>query len=224
VTVATILSKMSVLNNELDIASGGADETRAISALDMAQDYLEVVLGNHPDLLGTIGTTTTAANTESTTWPSGLMRIDTMWYLNPSTSRPAWQIEVIQDVGGHVVPSPWPYSASNAVGGTGAPEGCYTNRAHLYWQPLPDAVHTVRINGLYSKDDLTTRAQTFAYPDHVANPLAAFANRLMAMGLGDPSDDLKALAIEMFTPAINMLRQPTRQRPQSRQYSRMHTT
>lgn len=222
-TIATILSKMSVLDNELDISSGGADETRAISALDMAQDMFEVILANHPDLLGTVANTATVANTEATAWPTGLMRIDTMWYIDPTTSLPAWEINVIQDVGGHAVGVGFPFNVG-LMGSKGAPVGVYTNRANLYWKPLPDAVYTVRINGLYSQTDITTRAQTFAYPDQVSNPMAAYANRLLSIGVADPTDDLKSLADEMFAPAINMLRQPTRQRPQSRQYSRMHTT
>ena len=226
-TIATVLGKMSVLDNELDISSGGADETREISALDMAQDVFESIIANHPDLLGTVATTTTTADTEATAWPTGLMRIDTMWKINTASTPnlPQWQIDVIQDVGGHMVGAGWPYNAALGFpGGKGAPRGCYTNRANLYWQPLPDAVYTVRINGLYAATDISSRSATFAYPDQVSNAMAACAVRFMAMGVADPSDDMKALADELFAPAINMLRQPTRQRPQSRQYSRVHTT
>ncbi len=35
--ISSVLSKMQVLDNELDVSSGGADETRSITALDMAQ-------------------------------------------------------------------------------------------------------------------------------------------------------------------------------------------
>ena len=102
-TIATILSRMQVLDNELDTASGGADETRAISALDMAQDAFEIYIANHPDLLGTAANTTTTADTETTTWPTGLMRIDTMWKMDTAASPnvPEYEIDVIQDVGGH---------------------------------------------------------------------------------------------------------------------------
>lgn len=224
-TIANILTKMSVLDNELDISSGGADETRAISALDMAQDAWESIIANHPDLLGTAANTATVANTEATAWPTGLLRIDTMWYMNTDSTPnlPAWKIDLIQDVGGHMVGAGWPANLSMGMG-KGKPVGCYTNRANLYWRPLPDAVYTVRINGLYAATDISVRTATFAYPDQASNPLAAYASRLLSMGVADPSEEMKALADEMFAPVINMLRQPTRQRPQSRQYSRVHST
>jgi hypothetical protein len=225
VIITAVLGAMSVLDNELDIAAGGADETRAITALDMAQDMFEAVLATHPDTLGTSANTATVANTEATTWPTGLLRIDTMWYLNTATTPnlPAWEIDVIQDVGGHAANLRWPFNGGFSTG-RGAPVGCYTNRANLYWQPLPDAVYTVRINGLFAKTAITTQTQTFEYPDEVRNPIAAFANRLLSLGVADPTDDIERIAAAMFGPVIKMLRHPTRQRPQSRQYSRMQTT
>jgi hypothetical protein len=89
---------------------------------------------------------------------------------------------------------------------------------------VPDQVYTLRAYGFSSETDITTRGQTFAYPDYVANPMAVFATRLMEMGIDDPSAELKDLADELYGPVLNSLRQPTRQRPQARQYSRVHTT
>ena len=225
-TIATILSRMQVLDNELDTASGGADETRAISALDMAQDAFEIYIANHPDLLGTAANTTTTADTETTTWPTGLMRIDTMWKMDTAASPnvPEYEIDVIQDVGGHRASVTWPWGFTGSNLSRGAPRGCYTNRAALYWSPLPDATYTVRIYGLYAKTDLASRAATFEYPDQVSLPMAAFAVRCMKIGVADPADALQGLADELYAPTLNMLRQPTRQRAQSRQYSQVHTT
>jgi len=229
VTIATIMSKMQVVDNELDVSVGGADETRCLSALDMAQDQFETILANHPDTLGTTSTVTTTAQGETSDWPTTLLRLDTMWMMNlqvlPPT--PQWQIDVIQDVGGQSMATPYPW-LSGMVGyspqGYGAPTAAYTNRQSFFWAPIPNEVYTIRVYGLHSKTDITSRSQTFQYPDQVANPLAVYAVRLMEMGIDDPSDELKALADEMFAPVINMLRKPTRQRPQSRQYTRMHTT
>lgn len=228
-TIATIMSKMQVLDNELDVSVGGADETRCISALDMAQDAFEAILANHPDTLGTISTISTTANQEYTTWPTALMRLDTLWFMNTSVTpnQPAWEIEIIQDVGGQASGGNWPWfgaASGYAPNGKGQPAAAYTNRQYLFWTPIPDAVYALRAYGLSEATDITTRAQTFAYPNAVANPLAAYATRLMEMGIDDPTEELKALADEMYAPVINMLRQPTRQRPQSRQYSRVHTT
>ena len=228
-TIASILTKMQVLDNELDVSSGGADETRAISALDMAQDAFEAFIANHPGLLGTkTDTTTTTASTEATAWPSTLMRLDNMYLMNTSSTPnlPQWEIEIIQDVGGHIpAGGAWPFGLySTTPMGKGAPRKAFTDRANFYWQPLPDATYTVRLYGLFSKDEITSRSATFAYPDVVAVPMAAYAVRMMEMGIDDPSDELAALAEELYAPVINLLRQPTRQRAQARQYQYFHTT
>jgi hypothetical protein len=222
-TVAQILAKMLVLDNELDIGAGGADETRAISAIDMAQDAFEGVIANVPDLLGTVGTLATAALSESTAWPSTMLRLDTLWLLD-SNGRQRWLIDVIQDVGAQTPNAAWPFNASAVASGNGAPSACYTNRANFYWRPIPDAIYTVRAYALYAKNDLDDRADVLEYPDLVGLPMATYATRLMKMGIDDPSDELKALAEETFNPAITALKRPVRQRPESRVYSRVHTT
>lgn len=228
-TIAAILAKMQVLDNELDIAVGGADETRAIAALDMAQDVFESIVANHPDTLGKISTITTTANTETTAWPTNLLRLDNLYMMNTQVTpnQPQWEIEIIQDVGGQAMAAPYPW-LSGIVGfassGSGAPTKAYTNRQYLFWAPIPDQAYTLRAYGFSSETDITTRSQTFAYPDLVSVPMAAYATRLMEMGIDDPSQELKDLADEIYGPVLNMLRQPTRQRPQSRAYSRIHTT
>ncbi|NDF01127.1 MAG: hypothetical protein EB034_23110, partial [Verrucomicrobia bacterium] len=89
----------------------GADETRCITALDMAQDAFEAILANQPDTLGTISTITTTANQEYTTWPTSLLRLDTLWMMNTQVTPnvPAWEVRIIQDVGGqsYAAPVPW---------------------------------------------------------------------------------------------------------------------
>lgn len=223
-TVATILGQVSIVDNELDITAGGADETRCITALDMAQNLFESVLANHPDTLGTISTIATTPTTEITDWPSRLLRLDSL-YLLDATGKQLYEIEVIHDVGGQSSNHGWPWNASGfSSQGSGAPRYVYTNRQYLFWTPIPDAAYNVRCYGLQAKADLTSRTQTFEYPDEVATPLAVFADHLLSIGVGDPSDDLKGLADSMFAPVINMLRKPTRQRPQSRHYSRIHQT
>lgn len=228
-TIATILAKMQVLDNELDIAVGGADETRAISALDMAQDVFESIVANHPDTLGKISTITTTANQEYTTWPTDLLRLDNLYMMNTQVTPniPQWEITIIQDVGGQAIGVPYPW-LTGVVGYSpstrGAPTWAYTNRQYFFWAPIPDQAYALRAYGFSSEADITTRSQTFAYPDLVSVPMAAYATRLMEMGIDDPSQELKDLADEIYGPVLNMLRQPTRQRPQSRAYSRVHTT
>lgn len=228
-TIATILSKMQVLDNELDTDAGGADESRCITALDMAQDVFESVLATHPDTLGTTGSLTTTASTETTAWPTTLLRMDSLWLMNTTVTpnRPQWQVDIIQDIGGQAWGFPWPWfiaSVGYSPSNTGRPFGAYTNRTSLFWAPIPDQTYTLRAYGLYSKTDLTTRSQTFEYPDQAATPMAAYAVKLLSIGVADPSGDLRELADEMYAPVIHMFRQPTRSRPQSRQYQRIHTT
>ncbi len=224
-TAADILAKMNVLDNELDISSGGADETRALAAADMAQDAFEAIIASMEDTLGTVGTIVTVANTETTAWPSDLLRLDDAYLMSPDdTTKQSWKIDIIQAVGGQAPNVAWPFSLAIAGTGTGAPSAAYTNRAYFYWAPLPDRAYTVRIYGLRSKTDLTTRAITFGYPDVVANPLAAVAVQLMEMGVDDPSEELERLAGKFYKPVLKMLTKPVRQRAQSRQYSQMHYT
>lgn len=223
-TIADLLTKMGVLDNELDVSSGGADETRALAALDMAQDAFESVVAGVPEILGTVSTLTTAASTETTTWPSTLMRVDSLWMINATTNRPAYQLDEIQDVGGQAAPAPfWPIS-ENYSPSPGQPWGYFTNRAHFYWAPLPDAIYTIRVYGYYEKTAITSRAATFELPNQVSTPMASFAVRMLSIGVGDDEAEVRRLANELYTPVITMLQSPSVQRPQARFYSRVHTT
>lgn len=226
-TIAAILAMMQVLDNELDIGVGGADETRALAALNMAQDVFESILANQPDTLGVAGTTlSTTASQEYTTWPSTLLRLDSLWLLNTSVTPnvPQYQVDIIQDVGGQAAGITFPGISGFAPQGFGSPLQAYTNRANFYWAPIPDQVYSLRPYGLYSKTDITSRSATFEYPDQVAAPMAAYADTLMTIGIGDPSETIAQLGDEMYGPVLKMLRRPVRQRPQSRQYSQVHTT
>lgn len=229
-TIASIMAMMQIVDNELDVSVGGADETRSITALNMAQDVFESVLATQPDTLGTVGTSiTTTANTEATTWPTSLLRLDTLYMLNTQVTpnQPQWEIRIIQDVGGQAAQWPFPW-ISGIIGylpqGFGPPVAAYANRAQFLWAPIPDQVYSIRPYGLFAKTDITSRTQTFEYPDVVAVPMATFATRLLSIGVGDPTDDLDALGRQTYDPVIKMLRQPVRQRPQSRQYSQVHFT
>lgn len=221
--VSGLLSKMLVLDNELDIDANGADESRAISALDMAQDAFEGVIANVPGLLGTVSDVliATVANQEYTAWPTTLLRLDNLFLLD-ANGKQRWKVNIIQDVGGQAPSLTWPFSTSSSS--PGAPREAFTNRANFYWGPIPDAIYSMRAFGLFSKADITARGETFAYPDLVSLPMAAYAVRLMEMGIDDPSDELKGLAEETFNPAIKALSRPVRQGPQTRVYKEVHTT
>lgn len=222
-TIATLLSRMAILDNELAVGVAGADESRAITALDMAQDYFESVAATLTPLFGRTGTFTTTANTEETTWPSTLLRLDALWRLN-SNSKPVAKLEPIDEAGEQALGAPWPISLAVATAVSGAPREYFTNRTSFFWRPTPDAIYTLRWYGMASADDITARAETFAYPDMIATPVASFATRLLKTGLGDPTEELQALAVETFTPALKALARYDRTRPTGRFYTRVHRT
>lgn len=223
-----VFNDMQVLDNELRITSGGADETRALRAVNLSLLMFDSVAASMPKVLQTHQNVNTTANQEYTTWPSGLARIDRMYRLDTSQTpnRQVYEIDVIYEAGGQDPQPAWPplYLALGAQGGS-APKTCYPELdSKLNWGPPPDAVYTVRIYGYWAATALASRSSTFPLPERARLPIASFANRLMAMGLDDPSEELKALAEEVFTPTIRGFKRFTRNKPAPRRYSRMHFT
>lgn len=222
-TGADLLTRMKVLDNELQVTSGGDDESRCLTALDMAQDYFESVAASMPHIGTTSDTIATVADTETTAWPATLKRVDSLWYIDPTTNKPAWELKPLDKVGAHMpsLSAPWNLTLNPS---TGAPSRYSYDSASFYWLPIPDGAYTIRVYGLYSRTNLTTRAITFGWPDEVSLPLAAFACRLLEMGVDDPSDELQGLAEEAFVPVLRSLRKRVRQGPMGRAYTRTHTT
>lgn len=222
-TIATLLDRCEVLDNELEAGSGEDDEARAITALNMAQDHFEAMAATYPKVLGTTANVTTTASTETTAYPTGFRRLDDLWLLDASTSRPKRRLDPIADTGRHIPGVSWPWQATVAVG-TGEPVAYWTNDLNIYWQPLPDAVHTVRCYGFKKASDFTARTDTFAYADELSSPFAAFAARCMSLGVADEASELQALADELFRPILVQMRKSQRQAPQGRVYARVHVT
>ena len=220
-TGQTILDRMEVLLPEQQLQSGEGDVTKGLIAVNMAQDYLESVFALHADIFGsTVGTVVTVANTETTTYPTNLLRIDRLQYLDPSTSRPRWDVDLIRNTGGHAPSGSW---LDAAAAGEGAPRKAYTNGRLIYWDPLPDAVHTVRWYGLQQQTDVTASG-TFLYPDICLTPLATFAVRVIRTGLDDDPAAYQTLATELFEPVVAALTNFRRDRPPAFTYSRTHDT
>ncbi len=222
-TGADLLTRMQVIDNELEIAANGDDEVRALAALDIAQDYFEDVAASMPRIGQTDGTVVTAQGVEYTAWPSELLRVDSVWFVDPNTSRPSYPLDLISDVGGHQPGGAFPFNLLSSSS-PGRPDAYAYDSAKFYWRPLPDAVHTLRVYGLRSRTALTSRAITFGWPDSVSLPLAAFAVKLLEMGIDDPSEELDALAEKAFVPILRRMRKSVRQSPMSRHYSRTHST
>ena len=219
-----LLDRMELLNQELQLQSGEADVTRGLLALNVAQDYFESILALHPNTMqSTTGTVVTVASTETTAFPTGVLRIDRIQYIDPGTSRPSGpDLENLGYAGSHTQFSSGIPEFILTTSGSGRPRAYYTNGRSIYWQPLPDAVHTFRWYGLDDAADLTA-AGTFAYIDTAALPIAAFATKLMTLGVGDPLPDLQGLADEIFSPVILGMKRFNQDRPPGFDYSYIHS-
>lgn len=220
-TGQTVLDLMEGLDRELRLQAAEADVTLGLKLLNAAQDYFESVAALQPNLFGdTTGTVTTSTDTETTSFPSGVMRLDRLQYLDPDTSRPAWDLERITPTGGHFAATVSPILASSA-NITGKPVRYWTDGTNIYWDPLPDATHTIRWYGFQSASDITAGG-TFAYPDMVMLPMASFASRLFQIGKGDNDTTPAQLASELFEPVILTLSKFNRDRVRVYDYRFVH--
>jgi len=222
-TGQTLLNIMEMLDHELQLQQGELDVARALTALNAAQDFFETFASQRPGVLGGItGTVTTAASTEFTTFPPSVLRLDKLYFINSSTSRPLWALVPIDEVGGHAPAGTWPFHISVSTS-PGRPTAYWTNGRNIYWNPLPDGTHTIRWYGFASASDITADA-TFAYPDSVMLPLASFASRLMKEGVGDDPTSTQQLAMSSFGPVLDALGRFWRDRAPGFAYTRQHTT
>lgn len=223
-TVADVLDLIGVLDNELDVAASGVDEARAIKALNIAQHQFELVASEYPKVGQThVQTLTTTASTEVSTFPSTLLRLDAIWYVDPTSSLPVWKLKRITEIGGHVPSLPWPINLALATG-SGSPSGYYANMADFYWLLLPDATSTLRVYGLFEAAEYTARANTFLYPTRLKVSFAEFASTLLNRAVGDANAPLEALSDSIFRPICKRLKRFDRSEPIPKGYSNVHTT
>ena len=221
-TGQSLLDRMELFNPELQLQSGETDVARGLLALNVAQDYFETRAALRKDVFGsTSSTVTTTQNQETTTYPTALLRIDRLQFIDPSTSRPAWDLTPIRRTGGHSWGGNWPSSLGSST--TGRPTGYWTNGVNIYWDPLPSGTHTVRWYGFQGASDLTAGG-TFAYPDIVMLPVAVFATRLLKAGLDDPIQDLDTLAQRAFDPVLDLLTNFNRDGAKGFEYERAAET
>ena len=218
-TGQTLLDLMEDMHPELQLQSGEANVSKGLRLLNAAQDAFETVVAGYPDVLGGgTGTVTTTSSTESTAFPTGLLRLDDMWFIDPSTSRPLYKLNPIEETGGHSYSRGWPGNLLS-TSTSGRPVGAWTNGANIYWDPLPDATHTVRWYGFEDAADITAGG-TFTYQDGVIFPLVMMERT----GLDDPIGDLNTLAETVFQPLVAQLSRFNRQRGKRYQYKYSHGT
>lgn len=222
-TGQTLLDTIELLKPELQLQSGEQDVTRGLVALNRAQDAFESQYAQYPGAKGSgVGTVTTSANTETTTFPSGLLRIDSLWMLD-SNGRQQYELDDPSKAGSQTGASIWPWNQYLASSGTGKPVAFYTNGTNIYWNPIPDAVYTIRYYGFTAASDITASG-TFAYDDIFILPLATFAVKLISIGLDDKIEDISALSDQVFSPAIDTAQGFNRTGPQRLTYRYRHDT
>ncbi len=219
----TLLDTMELINRELQLQTNEADVVRGLVALNRAQDYLESILAGEKWVKGdTTGTVVTDSGVETSTFPTGLLRLDRMVMISATTTRPEYELVPIRDT---VVPSTgWPISAfgSNLVS-PGKPTGYVTNGRLIYWDPVPNGSYTVRWYGLQTASDISA-AGTFTYDDVAILPLASFACRLFDIGLDDDAGDVGTLAENTFRPLIKQMANFNRDGARGLRYRDYHGT
>ena len=222
-TGQSMLDTMEVMDRGLQLQSGETGVTLALRALNASQDHFESMMALQPNVMGSsVGTVTTSANTEATAFPSGLIRLDRVQFIDPDTSRPLWDLERVGPVGDHydsrVIA---PYVQFNSTT-TGRPVRYWTNGTNIYWDPLPDATHTIRYYGMKAADDITAGG-TFAYPDMVMLPITTFAVKLLRVGKDDEAGPITDVGMQVFGPVIQTMARFNRDRPPGYDYRYVHT-
>ena len=222
-TGQSILDLMEVMDRGLQAQSGESGVTLALRAVNASQDYLESILALEPNVFGsTIGTITTAASTESTDYPTGLLRIDRLQYIDPSTSRPGWDLERVGYTGDYYQSQRLAPTLQYNATTTGKPSRYWTDGSKIYWDPLPDGTHTVRWYG-FKAANAVTASGTFAYPDIALMPVAAYATKLLRAGKDDDITAVAATGMEVFKPAIDALARFNRDRTPGYDYRYFHS-
>jgi hypothetical protein len=218
-----VLDLMELLNNELHVQPGEPDVTRALLALNAAQDFFESLASQHTSILGSqVGEFETDTNVETITFPLGLMRVDRIDFTEDEKVK--YQLKNPKNPGGHVdMNSAWPWNTLNSSGSSGKPYIYWTNGRTIYFNPLPNDDYTLRWYGFAAQDSITAEGE-FMYPDICMLPFATFAVRLIKTGVDDPATDMVTLATETFKPVIASMSNFNRDGAKPLNYTRPHST
>ena len=224
-TIQTIMNRMMLADNQLALESGGDDVTRGLTAVNLAQDWFEMVAARYGKLLMITGSTSTTANQEYTTWPTTLKRLDSLWMLD-SNSNPIYELDEVDVIGGHVPSAgmPFPWMVLSGSVNPGRPDGFFPEGpgGRIYWSPKPDAIYNLRVYGFYAASDYTAAANTFAYPDEVALFIAPWATRAFRVGLDRDFVAVQEEAMKAAQEVCESLGSHTQTGPASRVYSDFH--
>ena len=184
--------------------TSGTLQSRAIRALNHAQDSLEMLVAKEEDLFSEFNTITQTVDQEFSAATTGMKRLDAVWFLDATTSRPTYQLQAMRRPGSHRVTRPWPLldvSTNTAK----RPEGYWWERRNnrLYWDSDPDTTNSIRLIGFWPADDMTLSPDsTLAYPDEFIIPLAALAVRIFSFRSDDDLADLEQFGNTYLAPVI----------------------
>jgi hypothetical protein len=229
-TIETLLGYTAVFDAELVIESDGSDEVRTIRALNIVQKWFEAIASGESEAFQSYGTVYQTANTEVTSWPTGLLRLDDLWYVDTTTTPnlPAWRLEPIYETGGH---RPSVLGANVDTLGlsitTGKPMRYWATQppnGKIFWERIPDATNTVRYYGLIAATDYSARTDTFSYPDSCAPVFAQQAAKILRMGRDDSIEDLRIEAAGSLATALRGSRRWWSTGPVGRHYEYTHDT
>lgn len=222
-TGADLLQAIDDLDDGLRASSGGSDETRALRALNRAQDQMEMVIAAVPQILSDVQTITLTASQETSEVPTRTRRIDALWFIDPSTSRPQYEIKPNTKPGAHRVGSPDPIVA-NTSNVSGRPTMYwYDGDTTVYWdRDPPNSTDTVRVVGFFGGEDITT-STTFPYSDEFIIPVAQIALKFFLLRQDDSVAEITAYTQEVLGTIIASLQRRWRHGPAyATQYTRNH--
>lgn len=222
-TVADLLALMPVFDNKLRVKNGDKDEARAVLALTTAQHYFEVVAATYQRVLGSTITVAPAASTETTTYPTSLLRLDSVWLLDSTTLLPIRRLKRIETSGGHAPSLPWPLQLV-VQSSVGSPLGYFANMENFFWLPLPDQAQTIRIYGLLEQAEFVDRESIFHYPLRTKAAIASFAVKILSTSVDDDTQSIDSLAASFFGPLLRGLKSFDRSEPHGRTYGEIHDT
>lgn len=221
-TGQSLLDRMELVNQELQLQPSEVDVTRGLLALNVAQDYFENLAALRKGIKGSSTTTVvTTTGIETTAFPTGFLRIDRLQALNDGTGRPESELRPLKRVGGHSVSGFWPMNIVTSNQTSTTPYGYWTNGTSIYWQPFPSGIKTIRVYGFARAADITASG-TFTYDDGVAFPLASFAVRLLKIGVDDPANDVAGIGQETFKSILDTLEMFNRDGQVDFEYTQVH--
>lgn len=198
-----LVDGMHYLDNDIDQI---ADQDQAVWALNRAQDVIELAIASISEILGTFTNVTTAADVETTATPTRFKRYDRMQFIDPTNSRPSYNLQPGRNVGDVLNATNFAsgYWGGGGSGSSGQPRAYAIYGSTIHWAPLPDATHTVRVYGFQALADITASG-TFGYGDEFIAAICAVAVRSFKQQVDDPQEDINSFAAGQLGPILDQL-------------------